>query len=59
MVGLKGNTNINLKTYNDNPMEKAIKIANKKFKINYGDIDINIKDSLYDVLNKLKEEMII
>ena len=57
MVGLKGDINIKLKTYNYNPMERAIKVANEKFKINYDNIDINIKDSLSDILNKLREKV--
>lgn len=57
MVGLKGDININLKVYNNNPMERAIKVINEKFTINYDNVDINIKDSLSDVLNKLRKEM--
>ena len=55
MVCLKCSANIKLKTYNNNPMEKAIKITNEKFKINYDGIEVNVKYNLSEILNKLKE----
>lgn len=44
-------------TINNNPIEKAIKVANEKFKINYDVIEINVKDNLSEILNKLRKDM--